>query len=301
MNYIKKDFFNKLNIAKVMFIAVGIVSLFSVGFVLLKNAEPIIHLIDSENIVIDYDTAFDYTDYVRFENTETVNVVGEVDTKQEGTYLVVVEAVNEYNQTKSQELNVTVKDLSAPKITLTKEKVSLAYGSSFNPNKYIKSAIDNKDGDVSSFIEISSKVNSKKAGTYDVIYTVEDNAGNSSSETLKVTIKKQTARQKIVEVATSKIGCKYVWGAIGPKTFDCSGLTKYCYKMAGVSIPRSSYYQKRGGKVISLSQAKPGDIVWRPGHVGIYVGNGKVIHAPQTGKKVSYIQLSYFDKAICYL
>ena len=93
---------------------------------------------------------------------------------------------------------------------------------------------------------------------------------------------------QIVEYAKSKLGCKYVWGATGPNTFDCSGLTSWCHKQVGITIPRTSGEQRKGGKSVSKENAKLGDIVCFDGHVGIYVGKGQMIHAPNKSKPVKY-------------
>ncbi len=91
----------------------------------------------------------------------------------------------------------------------------------------------------------------------------------------------------IIQAARSKLGCSYVWGAAGPDTFDCSGLTQWCYKQAGISITHQSETQKNEAKkVVPVSEARPGDILWKSGHVGIYIGNGQYIHAPQPGDVV---------------
>ena len=90
----------------------------------------------------------------------------------------------------------------------------------------------------------------------------------------------------VVAAAYSKLGCPYVWGASGPNSFDCSGLVMWCYAQAGVSLDHYSGSQGQSGAVIPLSQAQPGDILWKSGHVGIYIGNGQYIHAPQTGDVV---------------
>ncbi|MBR3690644.1 MAG: C40 family peptidase, partial [Eggerthellaceae bacterium] len=96
--------------------------------------------------------------------------------------------------------------------------------------------------------------------------------------------------QTVVEFAYSRLGCPYVWGATGPNTFDCSGLTQWCYAQAGITIPRNSEAQhdaaSAAGNLVSLGNLQPGDILWRSGHVGIYVGDGKYIHAPHTGDVV---------------
>ena len=90
----------------------------------------------------------------------------------------------------------------------------------------------------------------------------------------------------VVAAAYSKLGCPYVWGASGPNSFDCSGLVMWCYAQAGVSLDHYSGSQGQSGAIIPLSQAQPGDILWKSGHVGIYIGNGQYIHAPQTGDVV---------------
>jgi cell wall-associated NlpC family hydrolase len=80
-----------------------------------------------------------------------------------------------------------------------------------------------------------------------------------------------------------------VWGATGPSSFDCSGLTSWAYAQAGVSIPRTSQAQSGAGTHLSLSQLQPGDLVLFYGdlhHIGLYAGNGMVLHAPRTGQNV---------------
>ena len=113
---------------------------------------------------------------------------------------------------------------------------------------------------------------------------------------------------KLVELAKSKLGCKYVWGATGENTFDCSGLTYWCHKQIGISIPRTSLEQSRSGKSVSKSDLQPGDLVFFKttsapvGHVGMYVGNGQFIHAPNKSKPVKYDSLSssyYSSRYVC--
>lgn len=114
--------------------------------------------------------------------------------------------------------------------------------------------------------------------------------------------------QKLVELAKSKLGCKYVWGATGENTFDCSGLTYWCHKQIGISIPRTSLEQSRSGKSVSKSDLQAGDLVFFKttsapvGHVGMYVGNGQFIHAPNKSKPVKYDSLSssyYSSRYVC--
>ncbi|MFI6283575.1 NlpC/P60 family protein [Streptomyces sp. NPDC051018] len=94
-----------------------------------------------------------------------------------------------------------------------------------------------------------------------------------------------------VMAARGAVGRPYVWGANGPSGFDCSGLTQWSYAQAGVSLPRTSQAQRYAGRRIPLSQARPGDLVaYRDdaSHIGMYVGNGQVVHAPYPGASVRY-------------
>lgn len=87
------------------------------------------------------------------------------------------------------------------------------------------------------------------------------------------------------------LGRPYVWGASGPSGFDCSGLMQWAYARAGVSLPRTSQAQRYAGRMVPLSEARPGDLVaYRAdaSHIGMYVGNGQVIHAPYPGAPVRY-------------
>ena len=109
----------------------------------------------------------------------------------------------------------------------------------------------------------------------------------------------QTAAAKAVAFAYQQIGKPYVYGATGPSSFDCSGLTGAAWKKAGVSVPRTSYAQLGGLKSVSKSSLQPGDIIgfYSGGHVGIYVGGGYVIHASRPGvpiKKVPMSQMPFY-------
>ncbi len=101
--------------------------------------------------------------------------------------------------------------------------------------------------------------------------------------------------------ARSQLGKPYVYGAEGPNAYDCSGLAQAAWKAAGVSIPRVTTTQFKFGKVVAKADLKLGDLVFfygpSPSHVGLYAGQGMVIHAPRPGKKVEYIKMSYMPYA----
>ncbi|MGW1379729.1 NlpC/P60 family protein [Streptomyces sp. NPDC002446] len=94
-----------------------------------------------------------------------------------------------------------------------------------------------------------------------------------------------------VAAVRAAVGSPYAWGSNGPRAFDCSGLTQWAYSWAGVWLPRTSQAQRGAGRQVPLGQVQPGDLViYRSdaSHVGMYVGNGQVVHAPYPGAKVRY-------------
>jgi len=96
-------------------------------------------------------------------------------------------------------------------------------------------------------------------------------------------------RSEIISVARKYLGARYVWGATGPNTFDCSGFTSYVYRQVGVSIPRVSRDQINAGERVSRKDLAPGDLVFFGSpihHVGMYIGGGMMIHAPSSGDVV---------------
>jgi cell wall-associated NlpC family hydrolase len=102
------------------------------------------------------------------------------------------------------------------------------------------------------------------------------------------------AAQVAVDTALAQVGDPYVWGAGGPDAFDCSGLTQYAYSAAGVSLPHSSKSQSQMGQPVSRGELQPGDLVffYSPvSHVGMYIGNGQMVHASTSGKPVMVASL----------
>lgn len=137
---------------------------------------------------------------------------------------------------------------------------------------------------------LSKKLSAKKH-TVTVRYLPTGSAKNISTTGSKATRVqvKASKTDKVLAIAKAQVGVKYRSGGTSPsRGFDCSGFTQYVYKKAGVKkLPRTSSAQKRAGKRVSRSAARPGDLVWSPGHVAIYAGNGKIIDAPRPGKKIA--------------
>ncbi|WP_311472567.1 C40 family peptidase [uncultured Actinomyces sp.] len=93
-----------------------------------------------------------------------------------------------------------------------------------------------------------------------------------------------------VAIGSNYLGTPYVWGGGGPGGFDCSGFVSYVYAQMGISLPHQSGDILNSGTVISASEARPGDILWWPGHVGIYAGDGQVLHStPGPGVSITNI------------
>jgi cell wall-associated NlpC family hydrolase len=101
---------------------------------------------------------------------------------------------------------------------------------------------------------------------------------------------------KVLAYACAQLGDPYQWAGSGPNTFDCSGLTMMAWKQAGVSLPHSSQMQATYGTKVSSENLRPGDLVFFHSgltHVGIYIGKGLMLHAPQTGDVVKIAPMRY--------
>jgi cell wall-associated NlpC family hydrolase len=121
-------------------------------------------------------------------------------------------------------------------------------------------------------------------------------AGDLSYTVAGVRVTAPTWAAKVaVWTALGQRGDPYVYGAEGPSAFDCSGLTQYSWGKAGESLPRTSRSQSTFGRAVSKSSLRPGDLVffYSPvSHVGIYIGNGYIVHAPYSGDVVRTARLA---------
>ena len=105
------------------------------------------------------------------------------------------------------------------------------------------------------------------------------------------------AAVQAIDLATGLIGAPYRWGGATPDGFDCSGLVYYTFGKAGLSVPRTSQAQYHAARPVPIAQAAPGDLVFfgrrgRISHVGIYLGDERFVHAPETGRTVTIARLS---------
>jgi cell wall-associated NlpC family hydrolase len=105
---------------------------------------------------------------------------------------------------------------------------------------------------------------------------------------------KPTLGQRAARVALKAVGVPYAWGGASPASgFDCSGLVSWAYRRLGVELPHSSYALYDRGRRVARSRMKPGDLVFFSGlgHVGMYLGRGRIVHAPQSGRTVEVVPL----------
>lgn len=132
------------------------------------------------------------------------------------------------------------------------------------------------------------------------IMEIPTNLSNENSETRIVNYTMTSNQTKVINKAMEQIGKPYEWGASGPNSFDCGGLVKYVYKQAvNIELPMGTTNQEQYGTEVSLNSLKPGDLLFYGNrgatyHVGIYKGNGVMIHAPQPGETVKEVNIQYF-------
>lgn len=168
----------------------------------------------------------------------------------------------------------------------------------------INASYDNKIANYKSYFKSSSADvqesvrNRFKNERNDVLALV----GSGSSYRSGMTSKRQNSRTsskgaQMVSVAKKYLGTPYSWGGTSPSGFDCSGLVQYAASKVGISVPRTTYEQIKGGKEVSKNNLQPGDLVFfgsssDPHHVGIYIGGGQYIHSPKTGDVVKVSSLN---------
>ena len=133
----------------------------------------------------------------------------------------------------------------------------------------------------------------------------EDSSSSTTTSSSSDSSSNNGTVNKVISLAKGKVGNRYVWGATGPNTFDCSGFTQWLYKQVGISIPRVSKDQSKYGKSVSRSNLQPGDLLFfntsgsGVSHVGLYIGNGQMIHAANSKKGVRHDSITsgyYYNK-----
>ena len=269
---------------------------------------------ESNHLVVDYKSTFNITDYASIQDNSTVfeqlafTYSNPIDTSVLGLQETTLSISDASNNVTNETVYVEVKDMSGPEILMPKTIFEVEVGSSFDLKSYIQ-AIDTLDGDMSNQVEIIGNMNLNVTGNYHLTVKVTDTAGNESTKSVEVKVKEPIrygsnipSNGSSVTFALTRVGCPYLSGGTGDNYFDCSGLTQWAYGKSGISIPRTSQAQYYVGAKVSLSELAPGDLVFFNtagylGHVGIYIGNGQMVHAGSSGVKVANITSSYWTSS----
>ena len=145
-----------------------------------------------------------------------------------------------------------------------------------------KEEVEDLDSEIQAAAEAAAREAAERAAAAAAASSV--NTSNTSTNTTVAKGDTATA-QAILNAAYSQLGVPYVWGGTSPGSgLDCSGLVQYCHRAAGISLPRVAAAQGGGG--MAVSDPQPGDCVCYGYHIGIYIGNGQMIHAPEPGDVV---------------
>ena len=205
---------------------------------------------------------------------ENVQAVHEYDRKALAEYVVVKEEIADLKETLESEKA----SLESLQVNLTTKEKAL--------NSKIKEKKDEVDDIEKQIAEAARKAaeEAERRRREEADKTVIGGSYNSAGGRPYTGNGDQSVGNAIVAAARTYLGVDYAWGGNGYNGIDCSGLTKAAHKAVGITIDRWSGHQAIGGKAInSLAEAKPGDIICYSGHVAIYIGNYRVIHAPHTG------------------
>jgi cell wall-associated NlpC family hydrolase len=218
-------------------------------------------------------------------NQEIQANLSQLEGKKSEASALAKQAEDEKKNFDSQYLSQLERDIVKPQIDVLSNSNSSA--------EELQTAIDQlrkiRDNQIKSEI-VTSEINDKITKARAVIEEKKKAQVKAATPSRggKVSVPSAGNAQAILNMAYAQLGKPYEWGATGTRTFDCSGFTSYVYQnAAGVGIGRTTYDQVDSGQAVSQDQLRPGDLVFtHAGHVGIYVGNGQMIHAPQTGDVV---------------
>lgn len=239
------------------------------------------------------------------------------------------EEANNQEESKTTETPIKTAYISETKVNVRKEAdknsevvVKLTQNTSVEvyaeENGWSKIKVDGKEGYISSDLLSDQKVEVTKTTNNTTTNTTNNKTNNTTKKNNVTSRSSTTVREEkqttqavssgkgstVVATAKNYIGSKYVYGATGPTSFDCSGFTSYVYKLHGISLNRTAQAQYSNGTSVSRGNLQPGDLIMfgssasSINHVAIYIGNGNIVHAanPSRGVTIDSINSGYYDK-----
>lgn len=229
-------------------------------------------------------------------NEETKKTLGEFESKKAEQETLIASAKEEQDKFDVEYLSVVERSLVQAQFDM----INNSQGSSETLQSAINQLRSIRDNQLKSPIVIE-EVNAIIETTKARIYELEEQA-KAEAEANRPNRGDGNAStgNAIVDFAYKYLGTPYVYGATGPNAFDCSGFTSFVYSnAAGIGIGRTTWDQAGSGRAVSYSELQPGDLVFTYdlGHVGIYVGGGSYIHAPQPGDRVKVSPITSFHSA----
>ena len=234
-------------------------------------------------------------------NEETKKSLSECEAKKAEQETLVEQAKAEQAQFEVEFLAVSERKLVSPQYAVIEDSSS----SIDILNSAISQLRNIRDNQLKSSIvkeEVNEKIETAKSKVSELQAAIDVANAAAASRPNRGNTTVSATGNSIVDYAYQFLGIPYVWGGTSPSGFDCSGFTQYVFRnAAGVNLPRTTYEQINVGTPVAYSDLQPGDLVFpHTGHVGIYVGNGQMIHAPSTGDviKVSSVYKFYTARRV---
>ena len=234
-------------------------------------------------------------------NEETKKSLSECEAKKAEQETLVEQAKAEQAQFEVEFLAVSERQLVSPQYAVIEDSSS----SIDSLNSAISQLRNIRDNQLKSSIvkeEVNEKIETAKSKVSELQAAIDVANAAAASRPNRGNTTVSATGNSIVDYAYQFLGTPYVWAGTSPSGFDCSGFTQYVFRnAAGVSLPRTTYEQINVGTPVAYSDLQPGDLVFpHTGHVGIYVGNGQMIHAPSTGDviKVSSVYKFYTARRV---
>ena len=235
------------------------------------------------------------------EHEETKKSLSECEAKKAEQETLVEQAKAEQAQFEVEFLAVSERQLVSPQYAVIEDSSS----SIDSLNSAISQLRNIRDNQLKSSIvkeEVNEKIETAKSKVSELQAAIDVANAAAASRPNRGNTTVSATGNSIVDYAYQFLGTPYVWAGTSPSGFDCSGFTQYVFRnAAGVSLPRTTYEQINVGTPVAYSDLQPGDLVFpHTGHVGIYVGNGQMIHAPSTGDviKVSSVYKFYTARRV---